>query len=122
MERNILARCTVVVEVPVTYHALDRGVRDIYQTGGFDGAFVCQYDGRAYDYIVAYIAHFHFWSIRSGCYRATTVVSVLFSLFMLLIDTLVSFIQAYVFTMLSTLFIALAQVDGHHEGKVEEIK
>ena len=53
---------------------------------------------------------------------ATTVVSVLFSLFMLLIDTLVSFIQAYVFTMLSTLFIALAQVDGHHEGKVEEIK
>ena len=53
---------------------------------------------------------------------ATTVVSVLFSLFMLLIDTLVAFIQAYVFTMLSTLFIALAQVDGHHEGKVEEIK
>ena len=38
-------------------------------TGGFDGAFVCQHDGRAYDYIVAYIAHFHFWSIRSGCYR-----------------------------------------------------
>ena len=52
----------VVVEVPVTYHALDRGVRNIYQTGGFDGAFVCQHDGRAYDYIVAYIAHFHFWS------------------------------------------------------------
>ena len=64
-----LSRCTVVVEVSVTYHALDRGVRNIYQTGGFDGAFVCQYDGRAYDYIVAYIAHFHFWSIRSGCYR-----------------------------------------------------
>ena len=30
--------------------------------------------------------------------------------------------RARMFTMLSTLFIALAQVDGHHEGKVEEIK
>lgn len=48
---------------------------------------------------------------------ATTVVSVGFSIFMLLIDVLVSFIQAYVFTMLSTIFIALAQEDGHHEKK-----
>ena len=47
---------------------------------------------------------------------ATTVVSVLFSIFMLLIDVLVSFIQAYVFTMLSTLFISLAQEDGHGEA------
>ena len=51
---------------------------------------------------------------------ATTVVSVLFSLFMLLIDVLVSFIQAYVFTMLSTIFISLAQAnEEHHEKKVE---
>ena len=53
---------------------------------------------------------------------ATTVVSVLFSLFMLLIDTLVSFIQAYVFTMLSTLFISLAQVEEHHEKEKVETK
>ena len=46
---------------------------------------------------------------------ATTVVSVGFSIFMLLIDVLVSFIQAYVFTMLSTIFISLAQ-EEHHEG------
>lgn len=45
----------------------------------------------------------------------TTVVSVLFSIFMLLIDVLVSFIQAYVFTMLSTIFISLAQEKGHEE-------
>lgn len=46
----------------------------------------------------------------------TTVVSVIFSLFMLVLDTLVSFIQAYVFTMLSTLFISLAQAPEHaHE-------
>jgi len=44
---------------------------------------------------------------------ATTVVSVFFSVFMLLIDVLVSFIQAYVFTMLSTVFIGLAQEGGH---------
>ena len=46
---------------------------------------------------------------------ATAVVSIIFSVFMLLIDVLVSFIQAYVFTMLSTLFIALGQEEGHHE-------
>lgn len=51
---------------------------------------------------------------------ATAVVSVLFSVFMLCIDVLVSFIQAYVFTMLSTLFIALGQEDGHHEEKHEK--
>lgn len=45
----------------------------------------------------------------------TTVVSVLFSVFMLLIDVLVSFIQAYVFTMLSTIFISLAQEKEHEE-------
>ncbi|WP_370519110.1 F0F1 ATP synthase subunit A [uncultured Duncaniella sp.] len=47
---------------------------------------------------------------------ATAVVSIIFSVFMLLLDVLVSFIQAYVFTMLSTLFIALGQEEGHHEG------
>ncbi len=54
---------------------------------------------------------------------ATTVVSVLFSIFMLLIDVLVSFIQAYVFTMLSTIFISLAQEREHeHEEKKEVAK
>lgn len=54
----------------------------------------------------------------------TTVVSMIFSLFMLLLDVLVSFIQAYVFTMLSTLFIGLATHDPHegHEEKLEEVK
>lgn len=52
---------------------------------------------------------------------ATSVVSVLFSLFMLLIDVLVSFIQAYVFTMLSTLFISFGQERGHdHEHSKED--
>lgn len=50
---------------------------------------------------------------------ATTVVSVAFSIFMLLIDVLVSFIQAFVFTMLSTLFISFAQESGHHSEESE---
>ncbi len=53
------------------------------------------------------------YAVASG----TAVISVAFSVFMLLIDVLVSFIQAYVFTMLSTIFIALAQEDGHGHGK-----
>ena len=44
----------------------------------------------------------------------TSVASVALALFMLLLDTLISFIQAYVFTLLSTIFISLA-----HEGKHE---
>lgn len=50
----------------------------------------------------------------------TAVVSVLFSVFMLLIDVLVSFIQAYVFTLLSTLFISLAQEREHHKEEEEK--
>ena len=50
---------------------------------------------------------------------ATAVVSILFSIFMLLIDVLVSFIQAYVFTMLSTIFISLAQEGSEHEHEHE---
>lgn len=55
---------------------------------------------------------------------ATAVVSILFSVFMLCIDVLVSFIQAYVFTMLSTLFIALGQEEGHeeHPASTPELK
>ncbi len=49
----------------------------------------------------------------------TTVVSVFFSVFMLCIDVLVSFIQAYVFTMLSTIFISLAREKGHEHEPVK---
>ncbi|MDE5641976.1 MAG: F0F1 ATP synthase subunit A [Muribaculaceae bacterium] len=49
-----------------------------------------------------------------------TVISVLFSVFMLLIDVLVSFIQAYVFTMLSTIFISLANEEHAHEEHAHE--
>jgi F-type H+-transporting ATPase subunit a len=43
----------------------------------------------------------------------TSVVSVLFYVFMTLIELLVSFIQAYVFTLLSALYIGMARVENH---------
>lgn len=60
---------------------------------------------------------FIFAAVNTIAGGATTVISVLFSVFMLLIDVLVSFIQAYVFTMLSTIFISLAQVEEEHHDQ-----
>lgn len=42
-----------------------------------------------------------------------SVVSVLFGVFLDCLEVLVAFIQAYVFTMLSSVFIGLAHQDGH---------
>ena len=49
-----------------------------------------------------------------------SVVSVLFCIFMNLLELLVAFIQAYVFTMLSAVFIGLARV-RHHSAEEAEI-
>ncbi|MBQ8271088.1 MAG: F0F1 ATP synthase subunit A [Bacteroidaceae bacterium] len=46
---------------------------------------------------------------------AMTVVSVFFSVFMNILELLVAFIQAFVFTMLSAVFIGLAQPEHHHK-------
>ncbi len=43
-----------------------------------------------------------------------SVVSVIFSVFMTLLDVLVSFIQAYVFTLLSALYFGMATAEEHH--------
>ena len=53
----------------------------------------------------------------------SAVVSLIFSIFMLALDTLVSFIQAYVFTLLSTIFISMAvheEHGDHHEAHDSE--
>ena len=50
----------------------------------------------------------------------TAVVSVLFSVFMLALDVLVSFIQAYVFTLLSALFIAMGQAKEEHGKELDK--
>lgn len=60
---------------------------------------------------------FIFAAFGTAAAGASTVVSLVFSIFMLAIDVLVSFIQAYVFTLLSTIFISMAVEDHHDHGE-----
>ncbi|WP_029905598.1 F0F1 ATP synthase subunit A [Prevotella sp. 10(H)] len=48
-----------------------------------------------------------------------TVVSIVLTIFISFVEILVAYIQAYVFTMLSAVFIGLAQAEPHHQH-VEE--
>ena len=54
-----------------------------------------------------------FGAIAAG---GSVFISVMFSIFMLLLDVLVSFIQAYVFTLLATIFISMS-TENHHGGE-----
>lgn len=54
--------------------------------------------------------------------QITAVVSVAFSVFMYCLELLVAFIQAYVFTMLSAIFIGLAQHEEHDEKETALIE
>ncbi len=65
--------------------------------------------------IILTLLIFIFSAVSPYAGYGATVVSMLFSIFMLLIDVLVSFIQAYVFTMLSTIFISLAHEHEHED-------
>lgn len=65
---------------------------------------------------------FIFAAFGAAVAGGATVISVLFSVFMLALDVLVSFIQAYVFTLLSALFIAMAQEKGEkHKAEGDEM-
>lgn len=49
-----------------------------------------------------------------------TVVSFVFSIFIGFVEILVAYIQAYIFVMLSAVFIGLARVEPHHKKEIEE--
>lgn len=57
---------------------------------------------------------FIFGAINAALGGAVSVVSVAFMLFMNLLELLVAFIQAYVFTLLSALYFGLAVVEPEH--------
>jgi F-type H+-transporting ATPase subunit a len=59
-------------------------------------------------------------SLGHAMNTSMTVVSVIFSVFIDCVELLVAYIQAYVFTMLSAVFIGLARIEPHH--KKEEVK
>ena len=50
----------------------------------------------------------------------TVIISIGFTVFILLLKLLVAFIQAYVFTILSALFIGMAVEEHHHDGADDE--
>lgn len=56
---------------------------------------------------------FLFSSFGALAGAGVSVISLLFSIFMILMDVLISFIQAYVFTLLSALYFGAARVKEH---------
>lgn len=58
---------------------------------------------------------FLFGAMNAVAAYGVSVLSVFFAVFMTLLDVLVSFIQAYVFTMLSAMYFGMATA-GHEEG------
>jgi len=59
-------------------------------------------------------------SLGQAMNTSMTVVSVIFTVFINLVELLVAYIQAYVFTMLSAVFIGLARVEPHHHKAPED--
>lgn len=57
---------------------------------------------------------FIFGEINTGAGYGASVLSVAFTIFMFLLEILVAFIQAYVFTLLSAMFFGMAKVSDHH--------
>ena len=56
------------------------------------------------------------WSMGASYGLGLNIFSAIMLLFMNLLEVLVAFIQAYVFTMLSAVFIGLAHPEPHTEG------
>lgn len=50
-------------------------------------------------------------------FTSMTFVSIMMTIFMDVLELLVAYIQAYVFTMMSAVFIGLAQVEPHHQSE-----
>lgn len=57
---------------------------------------------------------FIFGQMSTGLAYGVSTVSVFFSIFISLLELLVAFIQAYVFTMLSALYFGMATEEHHH--------
>ncbi|MFM2306902.1 MAG: hypothetical protein RLZZ367_1571, partial [Bacteroidota bacterium] len=58
---------------------------------------------------------FIFGEISSGAGLGVSVVSVAFTVFMGLLECLVAFLQAYVFTLLTASYIGAAVEEAHHD-------
>jgi F-type H+-transporting ATPase subunit a len=65
-----------------------------------------------------------FITVKMGAVMNTgmTIFSVMLSVFMSFLEILVAYIQAYVFTMLSAVFIGLSRPENNHDEKTNKIK
>ncbi|MDR0828925.1 MAG: F0F1 ATP synthase subunit A [Prevotellaceae bacterium] len=65
--------------------------------------------------VLVFVGLIFIFNIMMGAVTASlvSVVSVAFSIFMIALDVLISFIQAYVFTILSSIFIGMARAEHH---------
>lgn len=57
---------------------------------------------------------FIFGQINTGLGYGASVIAVLFSIFISLLELLVAFLQAYVFTLLSSLYFGMAMAEHEH--------
>lgn len=109
LEGSILAGSSGLVESSCSHDAGDRDFRGFHKACGFDDPFVCEYAGRAPDHFGVDLPDLPVRAMGAVVTGVTTVVAVAFAVFMTIIDLLICFIQAYVFMMLSTIFISLAR-------------
>jgi F-type H+-transporting ATPase subunit a len=65
---------------------------------------------------------FIFGNIKPALDTLVAPVSVAFGIFMGMLELLVAFIQAYVFTLLSALYFGMAMEEHHHEEKHEPVE
>lgn len=107
-----------MVESACTHDAVHRILRNLYEA-------VCSDDTSFANMLAGHMAMlvltcliFISASMGPALNGTLTVASVLFNIFMNALELLVAFIQAYVFTMLSAVFIGLAQEE--HKEKAEE--
>jgi len=63
---------------------------------------------------------FIFGAKSTGAGFGVSVVSIAFTVFMGFLELLVAFLQAYVFTLLSAIYIGTAVEEGHHEHHADE--
>lgn len=116
-----------MVEGASATDAIHRAFRNLYETAGSDYPTLRQHDGgsRHRTFVCGY--HFIMFNISENAIAnyvagtGMTIVSVAMSAFMMLLEVLVSYIQALVFTMLSAVFISLAHVKSH-EAEPEVVK
>lgn len=108
----------LVAEGTGPHDAVYRVLRYFHQTVCFDDTSFCQYAGGHMAMLVLTCLIFISASMGPALNGTLTVASVLFNIFMNALELLVAFIQAYVFTMLSAVFIGLAQ-EEHKEKAVK---